>query len=126
MLQCTVGVNVSTKNITPEAKAAEVLDEEGPVIVNLERVLPADLVTQYTDNLLVLHTENEFILSFLQAQHPLAMGADELRQIGTIQSKCISRLIVSPNLLPKIIEALQQNYTKYLNNYKKAEADHDS
>jgi hypothetical protein len=41
-----------------------------PRQVALEFVLPDDMVSQFADNLVVAHTNNEFILSFTQTQHP--------------------------------------------------------
>lgn len=105
------------------AKAPQVIEEVDPrVNIELVRYLPPDLIAHFVDNMLVVHTENEFILSFLQTEYPLAATKEELEQVGPIRTKCVARVIVSPNQMQSFIEALQTNFTKYINSYKKTEA----
>jgi hypothetical protein len=88
---------------------------------------PEGLSSVYSDNVLVLHTENEFILSFFQLEHPYpsgGVGDDKTVSMKTptdlsqLKARCVSRVIMSPNQMIRVINALQDNLAKYL---KKAE-----
>ena len=63
--------------------------------------------------------EYEIVLSFFQTKLPLLTGTPEenrakLEQLGIIQANCVGRIIVNPDLIPKIIEALQTTYDGYV------------
>lgn len=90
------------------------------VTLQLVRYLPPDLETHFVDNTLVTHTENEFALSFMQSQFPLAANKEELEKVGEIVSKCVVRIIVTPNHMEQIVEVLQANLAKYRATYPKA------
>ncbi len=108
-------------------KKAQAASDDGPVhFQNVVRFLPPDLTAHYADNMLVVHSENEFIISFLQTEYPLAGSREELNQVESLRTKCVARVIIHANRMADYIEALQANHTKYINTYKKAEAEHDS
>ena len=63
--------------------------------------------------------EYELILSFFQTQLPLLTGTPEenknrLEQLGSVRAECVGRIIVNPDLVPKIISALQSTLDNYL------------
>ncbi len=57
----------------------------------------------YSNNMVVTHTKEEFILDFLMVVPPA----------GTVTA----RVIVSPGHMKRILAALQENISKYENNF---------
>lgn len=77
------------------------------------------LKSQYASNVFVQAGEYEIIISFFQTQLPLLTGTPEenvkkLEQLGSVQAECVGRMIVHPDLVPKIISALQTTLDNYL------------
>jgi hypothetical protein len=88
------------------------------VEVPTRHVIPPDIVGQYATNLVVQHTEHEFILSFFEMQRPPLIGSLEerraiLEKLEYVPVKCFARIIVSPDRFPSFVEALQGNLEKY-------------
>ena len=96
-------------------------ENEFSVSFKLENYLPDDLQTHYSDAMTVLHTENEFILSFMQTQFPLAGTKEELEAIPLVRRKCFARIIVSPKQMEAIINSMQDNMDKFRAAYRKPE-----
>ena len=88
------------------------------VTIRVENYLPDDLLTHYSDGLTVVHTENEFVISFLQTQFPIAATKEELEQVEVLKRRCVARVIVSPQQMGKLIEALQENSRKFTDSYR--------
>jgi len=63
--------------------AAEVANGEQPssddpnVTIPVENYLPENIPTFYSDGMIVVHTANEFVLSFLLTDFPLAAGKED-------------------------------------------------
>ena len=80
--------------------------------------VPNDFQSQYASNVFVQAGEYEIIISFFQAQLPILAGTPEeniakIRELGAIQANCVGRMIVNPELVPKIINVLQDTLDKY-------------
>jgi hypothetical protein len=86
--------------------------------IGLKYFVPPELEYQYADNLNVTHTENEFIISFVQLQHPLVATNEEMKAVDTVYGKCVARLIVSPRRMPAFIEAMSKNFNRYMEELK--------
>jgi hypothetical protein len=86
--------------------------DEGKINVPIVRQLPPDLVMHFVDSTIVTHTENEFILSFLQTQHPLAASKEEVQKVTQVVSECVARIVVTPRHMEQIVSALQTNLEK--------------
>ncbi len=89
------------------------------IYVPIEWHVPEDLISRYANNIVVQHTEDEFIISFFEARPPLLLGPSEeikakLEQIKSIRAECVARIIVAAEKMPSVIEALQGNLDKYL------------
>ena len=107
----------------PNEIPAEATDDDAPVTINLENYRPDDVPTFYSDGMVVVHTANEFVLSFLQTEFPIARSTQELKQVESMKRKCIAQIIVSPPQAERVITALQENMNKYVNVYRKPESD---
>lgn len=106
----------------PEPVQAEVASSDSAeVTIPVENYLPDDTPTYYSDGMLVLHSANEFIISFLQTQYPLAGSKEDLQQVQSVKRKCVAQVIVSPTQFEAVTRALQENLKKYQDSYRKPE-----
>jgi hypothetical protein len=85
------------------------------VQIEIEPFVPPDMVIHYADNLNVIHTEHEAVLSFLQVQPPVLLEEDQ--EIHKVQSKCVARIIINPVRLPLFINTLIKNWNRYASQY---------
>ena len=103
--------------------AAETKDddpgEDPNVTIPVENYLPEDAPTLYSDGMVVVHTPNEFVISFLQTEFPLAVGKEELEKVKLLKRKCVAGIIMSPAQFEATAEALQTNLKKYYDSYRK-------
>lgn len=80
--------------------------------VSIEWHIPGGIVTRYATNMVVQHSEQEFILSFFELLPPIILGTpqelEKLETMSSVQAECIARIIVSAGRMPKFIEVLQQ------------------
>ena len=77
-----------------------------------------DAVAQYATNMVVQHTEHEFILSFYQAHSPIIIGTPEERQrqleeIDSVQATCVGRVVIAPERMREFLSVMQANYTTF-------------
>lgn len=92
-------------------------DSKG-VMLPIEWQHPEGIVSRYANNIVVQHTEHEFILSFFELKPPLLAGSPEeqaakLEALGAVQAECVARIIISPSRIQDLIEVLQRNYENY-------------
>jgi hypothetical protein len=85
----------------------------------IEWYYPEDIISRYATNMVVQHTEHEFIISFFEIQPPVVLGEIEAREaqldkIESVRANCIARVIVAPERLAEFIQVLQDNWDKYL------------
>ena len=93
------------------------------VTIPVVNYLPEDVPTYYSDGTLVLHSANEFIISFLQTEFPLAAAKEELEQLKSMRRKCIVRVIVSPAHFQALSKAFQDQMDKYIGSYRNPESE---
>lgn len=113
------------KAATGKSKVVKPTDQtdKPEVTIPVENYLPDDVPTYYSDGTLVLHSANEFIISFLQTEFPLAGSKEELEQIKSMRRKCITRVIVSPAHFQALAKAFQDQMDKYIASYRKPESE---
>jgi|SRR5436305_14472531 len=90
--------------------------------IPIEWYVPETLQSRYANNVLVQSTPYEVTISFFETQLPPLSGTREenqakLKQLGHVQAKCVSRIVVTPTLLPRIISALQVGLDTYQEAY---------
>jgi len=95
-------------------------EQTGPerIPVPLEFCVPDNLASHYATNFVVQHTENEFLLSFFEAEVPILLGTPEenlakLKSIGSVKARCVARIIVSPNRMAELLRIMRENYDRY-------------
>ena len=92
----------------------------------LEWHVPEDIVSQYVTNMVVQHTEHEFVISFFEVTPPLVLGEPDeiktqLEQLGTVQAECVARIVVAASRMPEFVRVLQDNLENYLSKFRHPE-----
>ncbi|MCZ7569916.1 MAG: DUF3467 domain-containing protein [Ardenticatenaceae bacterium] len=77
------------------------------------------VISRYATNLVVQHTQNEFIISFFEVRPPLVLGTPEevreqLNQMKSVRAECVGRIIVAAEKMPDFVRVLQANLETYL------------
>ncbi len=96
------------------------MPEERPTVqVPIEWHISEDLDGKYATNLVVQHSEHEFIINFFEMRHPLILGdPDQVREqwqkIKSVRAECVARIIVAPDRMQEFIDAMQANLNKYM------------
>ena len=91
--------------------------------VPIEWHVPEDIASQYANNMIVQHADNEFIVSFFETLPPLIVGSPEdiktqLDAVEGVRSKCVARIIIAPEKMRDFIQALNTNFDKFLSKKK--------
>ena len=100
--------------------------EDGGVYLPIEWYYPENTISRYANNILVQHTETEFIVSFFEIQPPTILGSAEdvktqLEEVKSVRATCVARIIVPISKMPSFIEALESNHKKYLSKLEEQE-----
>lgn len=101
-------------------KLAKIADEDKEIQIELIPSLEPKLGRVYANYVQVSHSPYDFTIRFCEAPSV----ADIVRLKGNrkkVEVPNIVELIIPPDLMPQIIEALKINYEKYLKAYKEKE-----
>ena len=98
------------------------MDEQGqPLRVPLVWQFPSDIVTRYATNIVVQHTEHEFVISFFEAQPPPVLGDPEEQEAivesmlnDGVPATCVARVVVASERFQTFVEVLQTNLDRYI------------
>jgi hypothetical protein len=82
--------------------------------VPVEFFVPEDLDIKYADNFNVFFSDYDFTLTFLQTQAPLIFRDEEWETTGSVKAKGISRVVVPPHLIPRIVNVLSENWKRFM------------
>lgn len=101
-------------------------NEQQGIEIPLRFTWPDDLVSRYATNFVSQYTTHEFALSFFEVLSPVLLGsatenAQKLADIGAVQARCVSRIVMSPHAMKELIDVLQRNYDRYISSQKGAE-----
>jgi len=103
-------------------------EQEQPqeIEVPIDWHVPESIIGRYVDNVIVQPGNYGITIFFFETQIPPFVGPPEvvrdyILKKSPIRSECIGKMIVDPELMPKMIEALQTG----LENYKKAKSWHE-
>ena len=94
-------------------------EHESKKNIPIEWYVPEDITSRYSNNIVVQHTDSEFIVSFFETIPPALIGSPEnikaqLDNVEKIRSKCVARIIISPGKMKAFIQALNGNLEKFL------------
>jgi hypothetical protein len=89
------------------------------VNVPIEWYIPDDIQSIYASNVFIQPGEYEITLSFFETLLPILADSPEenrarIERIEAIRAKCVARVIINPELIPKLIQALQNGLDGYI------------
>ena len=87
-------------------------------LVPVEWHYPEELLSRYATNMIVQHSDHEFVIQFFEVLPPLVLGTPEeqkvqLGGIKSVRAECVARVIVAPERMPEFVRVLQDNLEKY-------------
>jgi len=93
-------------------------EEKHEITLSVDWHIPESIQGQYTNNILVQAGQFEFNIFFFEMQQPILSGSSEenkakLEEMKSIQARCVSKVVLSPELIPGFINALQTELVKY-------------
>ena len=106
---------------TKRQSISKLKKKAAPTEVPVRYYLPDSLHLEVSDNAIVRHTEDGFILLFMQIQHPFAITEEEISQITEVQSKCVASVFLTASRMVNLINALQTNLNIYIEKVKAAQ-----
>ena len=86
----------------------------------MEWIFPEDIITRFSNNIVIQHSESEFILSFFETRPPLLIGEEsieKLKNVKSIPAECVARIVIPVGRMPGMVEAIQTNFEKYLKHF---------
>jgi Protein of unknown function (DUF3467) len=93
-------------------------EQQNEILLKVDWHVPEGFQSRYANNTLVQAGQSEIIISFFEMQLPILLGTPEenkmkLEETRKIHAECVSKVIVPPQLLPGLINALQTEYEKF-------------
>lgn len=87
------------------------------IMIPIEWYVPEGLKSQYVTNMVIQHTDEEFIMSFFEMKTPIILGSPEkikstFEHMQTVRAECVSRIIVTPKRMVEFIKVMQKNLTE--------------
>jgi hypothetical protein len=73
--------------------------------------VPDYIITQYSNNVLVTHTDTEVIIMFFEALPPIRFS--EREQPDEVVSECVARIAMHPEKAWSFLRALESNLEKH-------------
>ena len=103
-------------------------NQENSMSLPIEWVVPDDIVTRFVTNMVVQHSDAEFMISFFEAQPPIFIGSAEdqrtrLSQLKSITAKCVARIVVTPDRMEEFVRVLSGNLEGYKEAKKRESAE---
>jgi hypothetical protein len=92
---------------------------EKEVTIPIEWYTPDSIITRYASDILVQHSDHEFVISFWELHKPIVLGNEEeeiikqLEGIKSVKKECVARVVVAPERMESFIKALQNNFAKF-------------
>lgn len=103
-------------------------NEENSLSLPIEWSVPDDIVTRFVTNMVVQHSDAEFVVSFFEVQPPIFIGSAEdrrekLSQLKSIKAKCVARIVVTPDRMEEFVRVLTGNLEGYKEAKKRESAE---
>ena len=100
------------------------MTESKAIKIPIEYSYHRDFMSRYANNVVIQHTEDEFIISFFEVLPPLLLGSPESQaaqaaELESVKADCVARIIVPEKMMPNIIKVLQENLDKHHSKYSK-------
>ena len=99
------------------------LKNEDPKSIKIKHYVPEGMMGVYSDGAQVMHTPNEFVLSFFQIEHPpIDPDAGALTEV---KSQCVARIFLSPDHMSKLVSILNENFAAYRRSIERSRDEHE-
>lgn len=87
-------------------------EQQNEITLQIDWHVPEGVQSRYANNTLVQAGPSEIVISFFEMQLPMLLGTPEenkgkLEETGKIRAECVSKVIIPPQLVPGLINALQ-------------------
>ncbi|MBI3360733.1 MAG: DUF3467 domain-containing protein [Chloroflexi bacterium] len=105
------------------------MEEKKRTVVTKGRPVPLkwtgvdDVPVNFANNILIQHTDHEFIVTFGYIQPPIVLTESDADSINSVACLAVARIAVSPTRMPEILRALSENYEKYRERMKESTED---
>lgn len=108
--------------MTNERESVTTREEQG-VEIPLRWPEKVDLPTIYANHLFISHAGPEFFLIFGEVTTPVwtEVTPDKLETLGSLEIKPVAKIAISPEAMPAIAKAIQENVEKFLAKKAKGE-----
>lgn len=88
-------------------------DQERELQVKVKLIKLNEVLGEYVNYMYVAHTGDDFHLYFSEIAPPSTSKTSRSGDVVTIESQPKIKLTISPTVISRIIETLQENYGKY-------------
>jgi hypothetical protein len=93
-------------------------EDTGKIALPLDWHIREEVRSQYANNVLVQAGQYEIVISFFETILPILTGQPEenkskLEALGAIHAELVSRIVISPELVPGLIQALEASLENY-------------
>ena len=77
--------------------------------------IPEDMVALWANNIVVQHTENEFILTFFQVAPPILIQPtqQDLESIESVPARAVARVVLTPEGMQQVLKVMEDNYGRF-------------
>lgn len=94
--------------------AEEKVTVKGKTGLPLKHILSPEIPVTYSDNFAIKAQDGMFVMYFFQNAPPLAFTQSELDAVVAIETYCVAKILLTPPQLKKNIDAMNQNFEKFL------------
>jgi hypothetical protein len=108
--------NSSSGVLDGEAKAYQATG--GVLELPIEYIVE-DTEISYSDNVVIQHLPDRFIISFFQHEHPVILSEEQLERQTTARFFPVARIALTPREALEFSQSLQDNVEKWLAKYGK-------
>ena len=93
-------------------------DQSSYIQLPIDWHVSESLQSRYVNNVIVQPGKFEITIFFFETQIPPFVGSNEenrdfLLKKGAIRSECVGKMVVTPELMPEIIKAMQTGLDEY-------------
>jgi hypothetical protein len=81
--------------------------------VPIKYYTPDQIISRFANHMVIQLVENEFKISFFETKPEIRFGTTSESVPKEIVAECVGAIIVTPDRVPKFIEAMQKQLEKY-------------
>lgn len=90
-------------------------DQDSPLVLELPIKYHGaeDVVGIFADQAMAFHQAGYFTLLFFQTTLPPTEDKEVLKQLQQLPARCVARIVLTPELMQKLSDAMLKNLAKY-------------